>query len=166
MNQTQYDKYKKIILKICKNDERAEDLLQDVLLQLSSNIKYNALSEKERVFFFIRTVQNQYYSNNSSFQRTYRKYVFEQLPVNYDPKTEEYKEIPTIEWIEETLDTELKDNPERWYEIGIFRLYLQHRKLEVIHRQTQIPKYSLRQTLKQMKGWINLKWIEYYEKQN
>ena len=49
MNQTQYDKYKKIILKICKNDERAEDLLQDVLLQLSSNIKYNALSEKERV---------------------------------------------------------------------------------------------------------------------
>jgi DNA-directed RNA polymerase specialized sigma24 family protein len=161
MNQTQYDKYKKIILKICKNDERAEDLLQDVLLQLSSNIKYNALSEKERVFFFIRTVQNQYYSNNSSFQRTYRKYVFEQLPVNYDPKTEEYKEIPTIEWIEETLDTELKDNPERWYEVGIFRLYLQHRKLEPIHRQTKIPKYSLRQTLKEMKEWIKIKWIEY-----
>ena len=104
MTQTQYEKYKKIILKICKNDERSEDLLQDVLLQLSSNVKYNALSEKERVFFFIRTVQNQYYSNNSSFQRTYRKYVFEQLPVNYDPKTEEYKEIPTLEWIEETLD--------------------------------------------------------------
>jgi DNA-directed RNA polymerase specialized sigma24 family protein len=164
MNQTQYDKYKKIILKICKNDERAEDLLQDVLLQLSSNIKYNALSEKERVFFFIRTVQNQYYSNNSSFQRTYRKYVFEQLPVNYDPKTEEYKEIPTIEWIEETLDTELKDNPERWYEVGIFRLYLQHRKLEPIHRQTKIPKYSLRQTLKEMKEWIKIKWIEYERK--
>jgi len=166
MTQTQYEKYKKIILKICKNDERAEDLLQDVLLQLSSNIKYNALSEKERVFFFIRTVQNQYYSNNSSFQRTYRKYVFEQLPVNYDPKTEEYKEIPTIEWIEETLDQELNDNPERWYEVGIFRLYLKHKKLEPIHRQTQIPKYSLRQTLKEMKGWINLKWIEYNEKQN
>jgi hypothetical protein len=161
MNQTQYDKYKKIILKICKNDERSEDLLQDVLLQLSLNVKYNALSEKERVFFFIRTVQNQYYSNNSSFQRTYRKYVFEQLPVNYDPKTEEYKEIPTLEWIEETLDTELNDNPDKWYEIGIFRLYLQHRKLEVIHRQTKIPKYSLRQTLKEMKEFIKQKWIEY-----
>jgi DNA-directed RNA polymerase specialized sigma24 family protein len=161
MNQTQYDKYKKIILKICKNDERAEDLLQDVLLQLSSNIKYNALSEKERVFFFIRTVQNQYYSNNSSFQRTYRKYVFEQLPVNYDPKTEEYKETPTIDWIEETLDQELNDNPERWYEVGIFRLYLQHRKLEPIHRQTKIPKYSLRITLKEMKEWIKNKWIKY-----
>ena len=130
MTQTQYDKYKKIILKICKNDERSEDLLQDILLQLSLNVKYNALSEKERVFFFIRTVQNQYYSNNSSFQRTYRKYVFEQLPVNYDPKTEEYKEIPTLEWIEETLDKELNDNPDKWYEVGIFRLYLQHRKLE------------------------------------
>ena len=161
MNQTQYEKYKKIILKICKNDERSEDLLQDVLLQLSLNVKYNALSEKERVFFFIRTVQNQYYSNNSSFQRTYRKYVFEQLPVNYDPKTEEYKEIPTLEWIEETLDTELNDNPDKWYEIGIFRLYLQHRKLEVIHRQTKIPKYSLRQTLKEMKEFIKQKWIEY-----
>jgi len=161
MNQSQYEKYKKIMFKICGNDEKSEDLLHDILIQLSTNVKYNALSEKERVFFFIRTVQNQYYSNNSSFQRTYRKYVFEQLPVNYDPKTEEYKEIPTIEWIEETLDTELKDNPERWYEVGIFRLYLQHRKLEPIHRQTKIPKYSLRQTLKDMKAWINNKWIEY-----
>ena len=161
MNQTQYEKYKKIILKICKNDERSEDLLQDILLQLSSNVKYNALSEKERVFFFIRTVQNQYYSNNSSFQRTYRKYVFEQLPVNYDPKIEEYKEIPTLEWVEETLDKELNDNPDKWYEVGIFRLYLKHRKLEPIHRQTKIPKYSLRQTLKEMKEWIKIKWIEY-----
>jgi hypothetical protein len=45
--------------------------------------------------------------------------------------------------------------------VGIFRLYLQHRKLEPIHRQTKIPKYSLRITLKEMKEWIKNKWIKY-----
>ena len=62
---------------------------------------------------------------------------------------------------DETLEQELKDNPDKWYEVGIFRLYLKHRKLEPIHRQTKIPKYSLRQTLKEMKEWIKIKWIEY-----
>jgi DNA-directed RNA polymerase specialized sigma24 family protein len=165
MTQTQYEKYRTTILKICGNDEKAEDLLHDILLQLSSNTTYNSLDDKSKLFFFVRTVQNQYWSNNSKFQRTYKKYIFEQLPVNYDPKTEEYKERPTMDWIEETLDQELNDNPERWYEVGIFRLYLQHRKLEPIHRQTQIPKYSLRQTLKDMKEWINNKWITYNGKE-
>jgi len=47
---------------------------------------------------------------------------------------------------------------------GIFRLYLKHRKLEPIHRQTKIPKYSLRQTLKDMKEFIKQKWIDYERK--
>lgn len=162
MNQSEYDKYRKLILKICGQDEKAEDLLHDILIQLSTNVRYNTLSEKERVFFFIRTVQNQYYSNNSSFQRTYKKYIFEEYIPNYHELQEvRYYERPTMDWVEETLEQELKDNPDKWYEVGIFRLYLKHRKLEPIHRQTKIPKYSLRQTLKDMKEWIKIKWIEY-----
>jgi hypothetical protein len=163
MNQSQYEKYRTTILKICGNDEKAEDLLHDILLQLSSNTTYNSLDDKSKLFFFIRTVQNQYYSNNSSFQRTYRKYLFDEYIPNYHELQEEvrYYERPTMDWVEEVLDKELKDNPDKWYEVGIFRLYLKHRKLEPIHRQTKIPKYSLRQTLKEMKEWIKIKWIEY-----
>lgn len=165
MNQTEYNKYKKLILKICGNDEKSQDLLHDILIQFSTNVKYNTLSEKERVFFFIKAVKNNYYSNNSKFQRTYKKYIFEEYIPNYHELLEDlpYEEIPTMDWIEETLDQELKDNPDNWYQVGIFRLYLQHRKLEPIHRQTRIPKYSLRQTLKEMKEWIKNKWIEYNE---
>lgn len=163
MNQTEYDKYRKIILKICGEDEKSEDLLHDILIQLSTNVKYNTLSEKERVFFFIRVIKNQFYSNNSKFQRTYKKNILEELPANYDVRQEDYVETPTMDWIQETLDQELKDNPDNWYQVGIFRLYLQHRKLEPIHRQTRIPKYSLRQTLNDMKEWIKNKWIEYNE---
>ena len=162
MNQRQYEKYRTTILKICGNDEKTEDLLHDILLQLSSNTTYNSLDEKSKLFFFIRTVKNQYYSNNSLFQRTYKKYVFEEYIPNYHEKEEViYQERPTMDWIEEVLDTELKENPDKWYEVGIFRLYLKHKKLEPIHRQTKIPKYSLRQTLKERKEFIKNKWIEY-----
>ena len=161
MNQKQYEKYKKVIIKICGGDEKAEDLLHDILLQLESNHKYNSLDEQSKLYFFIRTAQNQYYSNNSIFKRTYKKYYFEEIPVNYDPKDEEYKELPTIDWIRETLENELAINKDFWYNKGIFELYLEHKKLEHIHRRTHIPKYSLRATLKEMKVWLNNKWKDY-----
>ena len=161
MTQTQYEKYKSTIIKICGGDEKSEDLLHDILIQLSSNHKFNSLDEKSRLFFFIRTAQNQFYSNNSSFKRTYKKYHFEELPVTYDPKDEEYKERPTMDWIKETLEEELQRDRTFWYNKGIFELYLEHKKLEHIHRLTKIPKYSLRETLKEMKKWINNKWIIY-----
>lgn len=161
MTPNQYEKYKKIITKICGGDEKAEDLLHDVLIQLNSNHKYNSLDDKSKLYFFIRTAQNQYYSNNSNFKRTYKKYHFEEIPATYDPKEEEYKELPTMDWIKETLEEELKRNRDFWYNKGIFELYLEHKKLEHIHRLTHIPKYSLRATLKEMKLWINNKWIDY-----
>lgn len=161
MNEKQYNNYKKIITKICGGDEKAEDLLHDILIQLSTNHKFNSLDEKSRLFFFIRAVKNQYYSNNSNFKRNYKKYYFEEIPTTYDPKEEEYKELPTMDWIKETLEEELKRNRDFWYNKGIFELYLEHKKLEHIHRLTHIPKYSLRATLKEMKLWINNKWIDY-----
>lgn len=161
MNQNEYDKYKKLIHKICGGDDKSEDLLHDILIQLSTNEKYNTLSEKERVFFFIRTVQNQYYSNNSKFQRTYKKYIFEEIPINYNPKDETYYELPTIDWVQETLNNELQNNKNFWYNKGIFDLYLEHKKLETIHKLTKIPKYSLRMTLREVKAWLKIKWTEY-----
>lgn len=161
MEKKLYDKYKTIITKICGGDEKAEDLLHDILIQLSTNHKYNSLDEQSKLYFFVRTAQNQYYSNNSNFKRTYKKYHFEEIPVSYDPKDIDYVEYPTIDWIKETLEKELAINKDFWYNKGIFELYLEHKKLEEIHRRTKIPKYSLRATLKEMKNFLKIKWNEY-----
>jgi hypothetical protein len=166
MEKKEYDELKKIVNRICKNDENANDLLHDVLVQLKTNKVYNALDTKSRVFFFTRTIINQYYSTNSSYHKTYRKYFHQDIPINYDNNDEEYNELPTIDWITETLDNELRSNPTFWYNHGIYTLYLEHKKLEKLHRLTQIPKYSLRITLKEMKDWLNYKWIKHKNYEN
>jgi hypothetical protein len=161
MSRKEYDNLRKIAYKICKGNQNTDDLLHDVLLQLTFNETYNTLDDKSRVFFFIRTITNQYKSNNSSYHKTYRKNILEEIPPNYNIEAEEYNEKPSISWITETLDEELRINPTFWYNHGIYTLYLQHKKLETIHRITKIPKYSLRITLKEMKLWINNKWKNY-----
>lgn len=161
MEITEYNILKDLVVKITKGDERADDLLHDILIQLSNNEKYKLLPKKEQKYYFIRAVQNQFYSNNSAFHTRYKKYKFEELPNTYEVIDEPYREQPTIEWIKETLEDELKNNPDFWYKKGIFDLYLEHKKLETIHKKTLIPKYSLRQTLSEIKEWLKLKWEQY-----
>lgn len=163
MNNQQYQQFKKIAIKICNNDKNTEDLLHDIIIQLRNNKTYNTLSDKEQVFFFVRALKNQYRSNNSSYHRQYRKYEFDEIPINYEMEDNEYEELPSIDWITETLDTELKLNKDMWYQIGIYKMYIEHKRLSILHRITKIPKYSIRMTLKEMNEWIKLKW-EQYEK--
>jgi len=157
MQREHYNRYKEISRRITKGDERYEDLLHDVLLQLSNNAKYTALTDTKQNYFFVRTLTNQYHSNNSIFQRTYKKFKFEQIN-NTEVADIEYKEQPTIEWIKETLDKELYDRPDMWYEIGLFKMFMEYKKIEPLHKRTQIPKYSIRNTIKQMKIWLRQKW--------
>lgn len=111
------------------------------------------------MYFLTRAIQNQYYSNNSKFQRTYRKFNAEAIDIP-DVPDEPYIERPSIEWVNTLLETELKNNPDNWYNIGLFKLYMEHRKIEPIHKKTSIPRYSIRDTIKQMKAWIKIKWDE------
>jgi hypothetical protein len=73
-----------------------------------------------------------------------------------------YHDKPTIEWINKLLENELNTNPENWYNVKLFKLYLEHKKIDPIHKQTRIPKYSIRNTVNEMKIWINKKWKEQY----
>lgn len=156
----QYSEYKKIANKICANDERTEDLFHDVLLQLSNNIKFTGLTETEKKYFFVKTISNQFYSNNSYFYRTYRRTNNEQLSYKLELTDEEYQEpnFPSIEWVREELEQQVKNEPDFWYNKGIFEMYLKHKKLNPIHKLTQIPKYSLRDTINFMKKWVIKKW--------
>ena len=158
MTNKEYNKLKEIANKICKGDERTQDLLHDVLLQLDTNEKYNLLDEKGRLYFFVKAMRNQYYSNNSAFYRQYRRMSFNEIVNTADKATEEYIDTPDTQWIKETLNNETKRNPDFWYEEGIFNLYIEHKKIESLHRKTRIPKYSLRKTINEIKTFLKTKW--------
>jgi hypothetical protein len=155
-----YKQYKQLAKKITAGDERYIDLLHDVLIQLHTNEKWNNLeTEKEQMYFLMRTLSNQFYSNNSKFQKTYRKFATEIIQIP-DKRDEEYKETPTIEWVNDLLENELKTNPSNWYNVGLFKLYMENTKVETIHKKTHIQRYSIRATIKEMKAWVKQKWNE------
>lgn len=160
MTNKEYNKLKEVAIKICGGDERTQDLFHDVLLQLDSNQKYNLLEEKARLYFFIKAMSNQFYSKNSAFFRQYRRMSFNELTNMGDTINEDYVDTPDIQWIKETLSNETKSNPNFWYEEGIFNLYIEHKKIESLHRKTRIPKYSLRKTINEIKVFLKTKWEE------
>ena len=163
MLEKRYEQYRELARKITKGDERHIDLLHDVLIQLDTNEKWNNLqTPKEQMYFLTRTLINQYYSNNSHFNKTYRKFSSEITDIPEEEDTP-YQEKPSIEWINNLLDNELNTNPDNWYNIGLFKLYMEHRSIEPIHKKTKIPRYSIRDTIKEMKGWIKTKWSEKWD---
>lgn len=160
-----YKKYLQISKTICGNDERAQDLLHDTLLQFTKNTKFNTLSHKDRVFYITRALKNQFYSNNSSFNRTYRKYQFDEMHEGYEVIDTEYDEAPTMDWVNEMLSAELKLNPTFWYNKGLFDIWVEHGGIiDRVHKQTRIPKYSIIDTINELKNFIRIKWLEYKNK--
>jgi hypothetical protein len=45
----------------------------------------------------------------------------------------------------------------------VYLLYMEHKKIELIHKQTKIPRYSIRKTIREMKSWIIKKWNDKLE---
>ena len=158
-----YKKYLQLSKRITKGDERYIDLLHDVLIQLDTNEKWNNLkTEQEKMYFLTRTITNQFYSNNSKFQRTYRKFSTEAIDIPDKPDVP-YQDRPSIEWLNNLLEEELRLNPENWYNVKLFKMYMEHKKIEPIHKKTRIPRYSIRDTIKLMKSWVKQKWDERWE---
>jgi hypothetical protein len=158
MNQTQYNKLLEIALKICKNDQRTQDLVHDVMIQLFQNEKYNSLPEKEKLYFFVKTITNQYYSKSSKFYRTYKRMNVIEFDSQIDIEEYEYVDSPDIEWIKEELEKEKQINPDFWYNAGLFLLYVENKKIETLYKKTRIPKYSIRKTINEVKQFLKDKW--------
>lgn len=162
MTEKTYKKYLQISKTVCSDNEKASDLLHDTLIQLSTNNTFNTLPEKDKVFYITRALQNQVYSNNSKYHRTYRKHQFDEIPINYQVEDKQYDERPTLDWINETLQTELDNNPQFWYKKGLFDLWVEHKGfIHRVHKQTRIPKYSIIDTLNEVKAFIKIKWNIY-----
>lgn len=167
MTNKEYKKYLELTKKITGGDDRAPDLLHDIMIQLSDNKKYLELSPQEQKYFLVRAIQNQYYSNSSGFKRKYKKFNFVELQETFELVHTIYEEQPTMEWVKETLEEELKNNPDFWYNKGIFDLWIKNNGfIERIHKQTFIPRYALKDTIKEVKALIKIKWRQYKDGQD
>ncbi len=102
------EEYRELAKKITKGDERHIDLLHDILISFETNDKWNNLNTKEeQMYFLTRAITNQFYSNNSKFQRTYRKFNAEAIDIPH-PIDVPYQDRPSIEWVNNLLETELQ----------------------------------------------------------
>lgn len=162
MLNSEYKKYLQVATRITGGDQRAKDLLHDVLLQLSKNGKFDNLSGTDKLYYLTMALKNQFYSNNSQFKRDYRKYEFTELTIDHDDISVEYDEQPTLDWVREVLQDELDKDKDFWYNKGLFELWLDNKGfIDRVHKQTHIPRYSIKDTIKEVKELLRRRWVIY-----
>lgn len=163
MNQKLHDKLKQVMNKMCSDRDTCEDLFQDILFKLETNEKYKTLSDKEKVYYFIGVVRHQVYSTNSSYFRQYKKHQFVELQEEDKESVvdETYIDKPDMIWVKEMMELELKKNPSFWYNKMLFELYIEKNGvIEKVYQKTKIPRYSIKETINEMKIWLKQKWEE------
>lgn len=157
MTTEEYNNFLDIANKITKYDHRTEDLTHDILLYFLSKPFFETLPAKERVFYFIRAVKNQFQGPSSYFKRDYLRYDFGRMDIVVEPFDEESEPLPSMEFVYDCL------NHLDWYEKDLFKLYIREGSITNLHKITKIPLYSLRKSITQSKEFIKLKWTQYRE---
>lgn len=158
MTQEQYKTYLKVANTITKKDPRTSDLVHDVMISLLNNEYYKTLPEKAGLYFFIKAIKNQFYSNSSYFYRDYRKHSFSSIEYIDISEEEKTPEKPSIDWITEQLQHL------DWYERGLFELYMEKPVIKHLSEKTNIPIYSVRKSIKETKKFLLKRWELYLER--
>jgi len=157
-----YGKLQGICRKITKQD-KVDDLLQMCCEQLLSNKKFIEIeNEKERLFFFVRVVKNNFYSKSSPYYYEYGKYRF----LEFSGKDSEYSgEGDTIKEQEEEIDLDwvkrelnlLKEGDE-WYYGRLFELYLEVGcSITKLSEKTTIPINSVSRDINKVRKLLRRK---------
>jgi hypothetical protein len=153
MDPKTYKHWLDITNKITKHHADTLDLFHDVLIYLQSNVRYNELPEDKKLFFFIRTVKNQFYSNSSYYQRDYKRHKPQEYEDNNTNEiNEKHYHIPDLEWVNEKI------SQLNWYKRGIFEIYLKEKTIKSVSDKTQIPLYSVRKTITEVKEYLQKLW--------
>ena len=144
------------------DDNLADELFQTVVLQLLEKPdKVDKVPDHQKVFYFIRVVKNNYYSNSSPFQ--YRRVIDKKRHVQIDEQLTKMEDTPYEEPLDyKTWVTEQLDNEElfTWYEKSIFLLYIEMTSYISVSKKTTIPVNSVSRHLKQIKTKLQELWEE------
>lgn len=144
-------------LRVVKNNQEADDVLQSVIEQLlHKREQLDEIPDKNKLYYFIRVLKNNYYSTTSNYYREHKKgsvynkewdECYEAIP------DEVYKEeIPDIEWVKKELDTL------PWFDRDLFLLWFELGTIINVSSQTTIPKNSVSRYIKQTKKLLQKRW--------
>ena len=149
-----YDELKKICVRITENSYWADDLLNDVLLQLWSKdeIKLDKLDDASIKYYIIRCITTNWYSETSPFYRKVRR------------ESSLYNEMKDIADIPNTNDDikhqRLLDVMEQefsmlgWFHKEVFSDYLILGSYRRVSEKTRIPLTSIKNYVHQAKNEV------------
>jgi len=147
-----------------KDDDVGSELFQCVVLQLlEKSDKIDEVNDKEKLFYFIRVIKNNYNSKTSPFMYKRvrdKKRLVEMNEEITHREVEDYVEddtFPPIEWIREQLDDEELFT---WYQKDLWNLYFELKTLISVSRQTTIPSNTVSRHIKQINEKLKELWLE------
>jgi len=146
---------RKICQRVSKKND-SSDLCQICIEQLLKSKRIHEIPDSEKLYFFARIVRNNFNSNTSRYDKTYRKTNFVELGSNIDIIQDEYQEdILTIEWVLDELELLKKED---WYLATITLHYLsQGCNLTRLSKKVGIAINSLSRDIKKAKLILNQK---------
>lgn len=147
-----------VVGRITSNHPESDELLQEVILQLLERpTKINQLPDKEKLFYFISVVKNNWHSSTSPYQ--YHKQKIKRLHIPYDHNKGErvvddvYEEnTPDMEWVYSEL------NKMEWFDRDLFRLWVELGTYTNVSKQTTIPLNSVGKYIKDTIQELNVRW--------
>ena len=142
---------------IVKNDDEADDVFQSVIEQLIKlTPKLDEMPDKEKKYFFIRVLKNNYHSTTSRYYTEHKRGVKNNVSWNesYEdiPDTPYVEEIPDMDWVKRQLDTM------DWFSRDLFLLWLEMKTFISVSNTTTIPVNSVARYIKQIKEILKEKW--------
>jgi RNA polymerase sigma factor (sigma-70 family) len=146
------------VREIVSNPDEADDLYQSVVEQLLRKPdKIDKVTDKEKYYFFIRVIRNNYFSKTSPYHYQYRKPSEKNIQIKEDIleqiEDEEYnEEQPSMEWVKNELQHL------DWFSRDLFLLWLELNTISNVSRQTQIPLNSVSRYINKIKKELKKRW--------
>jgi hypothetical protein len=144
---------------VSKGYDNYMELYQSVVEQiLIKPDTMDNVDDEKKLFFFIKVIKNNYYSNTSRYQYKRQKYkdknvVFKE-ELNQDiPDIVEEETYPDWDWVLNEL--EQMD----WFDRDLFLLWAQLGTLTAVNKETTIPINSVGKYIKSIKLELQKRWI-------
>ena len=143
---------------ICPDENEQYDLFQSVVLQLLEKPnKINDIPDKEKMYFFIRVIKNNYNSTTSIYYKEYKKHQNLHTPL-LDEITESLMDegyedtIPEIEWVNHQLKSF------DWFDRDLFLMWIELKTITNVSKTTQIPLNSVGRYINKTKYRLQELW--------
>jgi hypothetical protein len=152
-----YYELEQITHNIVKDKNEVGDLLHCVIEQILKKNALDAMVERERIFYFIRVLKNNYFSKTSPYFYQYKKKGLQETifdPEYYQniPDESYTEEVPTIEWVYKELEHL------SWFDRDLFLLWMELGTLTAVSKKTTIPLNSVGRYINQIKLNLIKKW--------